>query len=84
MNIFKIKSILNNEIDLVPISTIAKIVELANNEADSLAILPIENSIEGIVRPTIDSLYINDTNKGANINRPSRIIIFPKILNMFL
>ena len=46
----KIKALMNCELDLVPISTIAKIVELANDEADSFAILPIENSIEGIVR----------------------------------
>ena len=56
----KIKSILNCELDLIPVSTIAKIVELANNEPETLAILPIENSIEGIVRPTIDALYAND------------------------
>lgn len=41
---------------LEPISTITKTVsELAKNE-DALAVLPIENSIEGIVRETIDNL----------------------------
>ena len=42
-------------VELVAISTIQKIVELTQN-SDDYAILPIENSIEGIVRPTIDSL----------------------------
>lgn len=51
----KIKQILKEELELIPVSTINKIVEITQNE-DSCAVLPIENSIEGIVRPTIDSL----------------------------
>ena len=74
----KIKSILNNEIDLIPISTIAKIVELANSEIDSLAILPIENSIEGIVRPTIDALYVNDVQIRAQIEIEIKHCLFSK------
>lgn len=55
----KIISVLNEKVEIVAISTIAKIIELAQNE-DNYAILPIENYIEGIVRPTIDSLLESD------------------------
>lgn len=45
---------------LVPVSTIAKVVDIINRDSDSLAVLPIENSIEGIVRQTIDNIYLSD------------------------
>lgn len=51
----RMKQILNEELELISVSTINKIVDMVRNE-DDYAILPIENSIEGIVRPTIDSL----------------------------
>lgn len=51
----KIANFLTEEIELIPVSTIAKVVDLAKKD-NALAILPIENLIEGIVRPTIDSL----------------------------
>ncbi len=45
------------DVEYVPISTITKTIEILD-EADSstAAILPVENSIEGIVRETIDNL----------------------------
>lgn len=55
----KIADFLNEKVELTPISTIAKIVEIVQKSND-YAILPIENSIEGIVRPTIDSLLDAD------------------------
>lgn len=46
---------LNSE--LVPISTITKAIEILDEEDNTTAaVLPIENSIEGIVRETIDNL----------------------------
>lgn len=55
----KIASFLNEEVELTPIPTIIKIVDIVSKTED-YAILPIENSIEGIVRPTIDSLLEAD------------------------
>jgi len=46
--------------ELKPISTIAKIVDLVNKNSDVIGVLPVENVIEGIVRPTIDNIYISD------------------------
>ena len=51
----KVNEILESKYSLEEISTITKIVDLIDE--NSIAILPIENSIEGIVRPTIDALY---------------------------
>ena len=43
--------------ELMPISTITKAIEILDEENDNAAaVLPIENSIEGIVRETIDNL----------------------------
>jgi len=49
------------------ISTIAKIVELTNN-SENIAVLPVENSIEGIVRPTVDNIYKSDVKIQAEID----------------
>ena len=40
-----------------PIVTISKIIKLVDSVENSLAILPVENSIEGVVRQTIDNIY---------------------------
>lgn len=56
----KIKQILNSDAELVPISTISKIVDIIDDSCDSFAVLPVENYIEGIVRPTIDALLAYD------------------------
>ena len=63
----KISSLLDNY-ELKPISTIAKIVELVSLGDDDSAVLPIENSIEGIVRPTIDNIYLSDVKINAEID----------------
>ncbi len=43
--------------EYIPISTITKAIEILDEEKDdTCAILPIENSIEGVVRETIDNL----------------------------
>ena len=62
----KFKKVLNLNLELIPISTIAKIVDIVEKE-DSFALLPIENSIEGIVRPTIDCLYESDVQIRAQL-----------------
>ncbi len=54
----KINEFLKDEYILEEVSTITKIVDLIGE--NDIAILPIENSIEGIVRPTIDALYEYD------------------------
>ena len=54
----KFKEKMGIDVEMEPISTITKVIEtLDNKEPDTTcAILPIENSIEGIVRETIDNL----------------------------
>ncbi len=43
--------------NMTGVSTITKVIEMLDNDTDTTAaILPIENSIEGIVRETIDNL----------------------------
>ena len=66
----KMKDVLGFSCELYPISTIAKIVDLLENDPFSCAVLPIENSIEGIVRPTIDSLYQSNSSIKMQIEIP--------------
>ncbi|MBR1617010.1 prephenate dehydratase, partial [bacterium] len=54
-------------LSLVPISTIAKVVDLVNNEKKSLGIIPIENSIDGIVRPALDNIYSHNVSIQAEL-----------------
>ena len=74
----KIKNFLNFDVELIPISTIAKIADMVNSNSDTLAILPIENSLEGIVRPTIDSLLCNDIKIQAQLEVVIRHCLFSK------
>lgn len=64
----KMNEILFDEFELIPVSTIARVVKLTNNDANCAAILPIENSIEGIVRQTIDNIYSKDVKIKAQID----------------
>lgn len=73
-----IKEKLALDYGLEPISTIAKIVDILQNNVNSVGVLPIENSIEGIVRPTIDSLYSTDVKIQAQIDIPIRHCLFSK------
>ena len=43
-----------------PVSTIAKIIEMTSKSPLSCAVVPIENSIEGIVRQSLDAIYTSD------------------------
>ncbi len=54
--------------ELIPVSTISKIVEIVNNNEKAYAVLPYENSIEGIVRQTIDNIYPTDVKIQAEID----------------
>ena len=49
----KIKEIFKNDLELIPVSTIAKIVDIVEKQ-DELALLPIENSIHGTVIAVYD------------------------------
>ncbi|MDD3238048.1 MAG: prephenate dehydratase [Candidatus Gastranaerophilales bacterium] len=42
--------------DYTPLKTIKKVLEAVNDNGDVLGVIPIENSIEGIVRESIDNL----------------------------
>ncbi len=63
----KVQKLLKEDVEIIPVSTIAKIVELVNN-SNNIAVLPIENSIEGIVRPSVDNIYLSDTLIQAQID----------------
>ena len=43
------------------VSSITRIIQQMDKENDIIAVLPVENSIEGIVRETIDKLITTDT-----------------------
>ncbi|MBQ4647267.1 MAG: prephenate dehydratase [Candidatus Gastranaerophilales bacterium] len=73
----KIKNVLNEQVELIPISTIAKIVELSDNDCN-YAILPIENLIEGVVRPTIDFLLNSDLKIQAQFDVEINHCLFSK------
>ncbi len=64
----KIQKIIGKDYFPTPISTIAKAIQFASQNPTDAAILPIENSIEGIVRQTIDNIYINDISIQAQID----------------
>ena len=55
------------EYALTPVSTIAKVVDLVN-KSDDIAVLPVENSIEGIVRQTIDNIYMSNVKIQAELD----------------
>ena len=74
----KIKEKLMLDYDLEPVSTIAKIVDMLQKNINSVGVLPIENSIEGIVRPTIDSLYSTDVKIQAQMDIPIHHCLFSK------
>jgi len=59
---------LNNEYILKPVSTISKVIELVEKDSMAVGVLPFENSIEGIVRQTIDNIYISDVKIQAEID----------------
>ena len=62
-----ISKFLDFEVEFKEVSTIAKVASLVNENSDSIGVLPIENSIEGIVRQTVDSLYGLDIKIQAQI-----------------
>ncbi len=43
--------------ELKTVSTIAKVIDLVNNDENSVGVLPIENLIDGVVRQTLDNIY---------------------------
>lgn len=53
----KFKDKLGLNIDTEAVSTIPKIIDLVDKDNTLAAVVPIENSIEGIVRGTLDSIY---------------------------
>ena len=59
---------LGADYEMQAVSTISKVVELVNNDTTALGVLPYENSIEGIVRQTIDNIYVSDVKIQAEID----------------
>ena len=56
-----------------PVSTITKIIDIVDCDNNLAAVLPIENSIEGIVRATLDGLFA--AKNGIKIQAQTRIKI---------
>lgn len=61
-------NILGEKNNIILVSTISKVVEKVNNDSCAAAVLPFENSIEGIVRQTIDNIYLTDIKILAEID----------------
>lgn len=74
----KIANMVGKEYILEPVSTITKIIDLLDKDIYSLGVLPIENSIEGIVRPTIDGLYSTNVKICAQIDIKIEHCLFSK------
>lgn len=53
----KILKIINKDFEPIAVSTIFKTIDIINQDENSVAVLPIENMIQGIVRQTIDRIY---------------------------
>ena len=51
------KSFFNNDIETIPHSTFANVLESTSNDQTQYSILPVENSIEGSVGESYDLLY---------------------------
>lgn len=68
----KFKEITGISLEAEPVSTITKIIEKLDSDPSLCAILPIENSIEGIVRGTLDGLFacMNNPQIQAQIQIP--------------
>lgn len=56
----------------MPMQTIRQVIEYIDNNPNSLGVLPVENSIEGTVRETMDNLMIT---KNSNIQILSEYIM---------
>ena len=57
MNIFtKDEEKILNNVEIEEVSTIKKILDLVDENENNFAVVPVENSIEGIVRETVDNL----------------------------
>ncbi len=74
----KIASMLTEKYIIEPVSTIAKIVEFLNIEEKNIGVLPIENSIEGIVRQSLDALYSSNVKIWAQTDIKIEHCIFSK------
>lgn len=59
-------------VQLEPLGTIKRVLEFVDNNPNSLGVLPIENSIEGAVRETIDNLI---RTKNENIKILAEVVM---------
>ncbi len=49
-----------NDFELKPVSTISKTIDILDKTPGTFGVLPIENSLDGIVHATLDNLYKTD------------------------
>ena len=74
----KFLSVLGQKYHIEPVSTIAKIVDILNKNETFIGVLPIENSIEGIVRQSLDNLYLSDVKIWAQTDIKIEHCLFSK------
>ena len=61
------RSFFNEEIETIPLSTFAEVLENTSTDKTEYAILPIENSLEGSVGESYDLLYSTSLNATGEV-----------------
>jgi prephenate dehydratase len=61
------RSFFNEQVETIPLTTFAEVLENTTNEKTQYAILPVENSIEGSVGESYDLLYSTSLNATGEI-----------------
>ena len=61
------RAFFNEQIETIPLTTFAEVLESTTNEKTQYAILPVENSIEGSVGESYDLLYSTSLNATGEI-----------------
>ncbi len=70
------RSFFNEEIETIPLSTFAEVLENTSTDKTEYAILPVENSLEGSVGESYDLLYLTSLNaKGEIYHRIEHCLI---------
>ena len=77
----KIKKIMP-EYELKTVSTIAKVIDIVNNNNESIGVLPIENLIDGVVRQTLDNIYESEVKIQATFELEIRHCLVSKSNNL--
>ena len=61
------RSFFNEEIETIPLSTFAEVLDNTSTDKTEYAILPVENSLEGSVGESYDLLYSTSLNATGEV-----------------